>query len=62
MKEVSLLLGYDRRTTLQHFPDLCHAVSAKHRSYQFFNHKFAAEVFKHQVAVAAKIYLKSQNN
>lgn len=33
MKEVSVRLGYDRRTILQHFPDLCHAISAKYRNY-----------------------------
>ncbi|HEY9803840.1 MAG TPA: hypothetical protein V6D25_26090 [Leptolyngbyaceae cyanobacterium] len=34
MREVALQLGYDRRTILQHFPDLCHAISAKHLSYR----------------------------
>ncbi|MEH1867797.1 MAG: TniQ family protein [Nostoc sp.] len=33
MREVALQLGYDRRTILQHFPNLCHAISAKRLSY-----------------------------
>ena len=33
MKEVAKRLGHDRRTIFRHFPDLCHAVSAKYLSY-----------------------------
>ena len=33
MKEVAKRLGYDRRTIFSHFPDLCHAISAKCRNY-----------------------------
>ncbi|MEH2158869.1 TniQ family protein [Nostoc sp.] len=34
MKEAAQRLGYDRRTIFQHFPELCHDISAKYLNYR----------------------------